>query len=334
MDKIGHAILDNKDQFAAVESLNTGKPLKSCKDVDVDFAGRTFIYYGGWCDKIVGKTYQVNGPFQGYTFKEPVGVVGQIIPWNFPLLMMAWKLGPALAAGCTVVMKPSEMTSLSALKLATYFKDAGLPDGVINLIPGSGSVAGDYLSKSPLVDKIAFTGSTKIGYDIMKESHVHNLKRVTLELGGKSGNIIFEDADLEQAIPQCCEVYFNAGQCCVANTRTFVHQKIYDAFLEKVVEHVKGITVGDPFTKGDNESCKESCSTMGPLISQDQLKTVMKYIQSGISEGAKLLVGGKRIGQKGYFVEPTVFADVQDDMKISVEEIFGPVMSVFKFSSE
>lgn len=191
MDRIGHAILNHKEELGRIESLNTGKPFELCKAVDIDFSGRTFIYYGGWCDKIVGKTYEINGPFQGYTFKEPVGVVGQIIPWNFPLLMMAWKLGPALAAGCTVVMKPSEMTSLSALKLATYFKEAGLPDGVVNFIPGDGAVAGDYLAKSPLVDKVAFTGSTKVGYGIIKESHVTNLKRVTLELGGKSGNIIF-----------------------------------------------------------------------------------------------------------------------------------------------
>ena len=327
MDKIGHLILDHKDELATIESLNTGKPLAVCKKLDIDFAGRCFIYYGGWCDKVTGTTYEINGPYQGMTFREPVGVVAQIIPWNFPLLMLAWKLGPALASGCTVVMKPSEMTSLSALKLASYFKEAGLPDGVVNFVPGEGSVVGDYLSKSPKVDKVAFTGSTKVGLGIMKDSHAENLKRVTLELGGKSGNIIFEDADLDLAVPQACEVFFNAGQCCVANTRTFVHEKIYDEFIQRAVAHAKNIQTGDPF-----DTTIKNC--MGPLISEGQLKTVTKYIETGKSEGATMICGGNRVGDKGYFVEPTIFVDVKDDMKIAKEEIFGPVTCIFKFSSE
>jgi aldehyde dehydrogenase (NAD+) len=239
--------------------------------------------------------------------------------------MAAWKLGPALATGCTVVLKPAEQTPLSALRLGELIMEAGFPNGVVNILPGYGPTAGDALAKHELVDKVAFTGSTEIGMHIMRHAHEKNLKRITLELGGKSPNIIMDDADIDKAIEQNhLGLFFNAGQCCVAGSRTFVHEKIYDEFVHKAVEHAKKIKVGDPLLKDTDQ---------GPQIDKEQQDKILSYIDHGKNDGAKLLVGGKRQGKKGYFVEPTIFSDVQDGMKIAQEEIFGPVMSLFKFKN-
>lgn len=239
--------------------------------------------------------------------------------------MAAWKLGPALATGCTVVMKPAEQTPLTALRLGELIMEAGFPEGVVNMLPGYGPTAGKALSQHKLVDKVAFTGSTEVGYEIMRNSHVHNLKRVTLELGGKSANIIMDDADMDLAIQQSqVGLYLNQGQCCIAGSRLFVHEKIYDEFVKKSVEAAKKRKVGDPFAADTDQ---------GPQVDKDQFNKILNYIEVGKKEGAKLLTGGKRVGSKGYFIEPTVFSDVKDDMTIAKEEIFGPVMSIMKFKN-
>ena len=272
----------------------------------------------------MGDTIPVHGNFFAYTRREPVGVAAQIIPWNFPLLMQAWKLGPALAAGCTVVMKTAEQTPLTALRVGELIKEAGFPDGVVNILSGYGEDIGPYLSTHPGVDKVAFTGSTQVGLQIMRNSSKHNLKRVTLELGGKSPNIICEDADIELALTYAnAGVYNNMGQNCCAGSRVYVHEKIYDEFVEKSAERARKHVVGDPF---------DSKTTQGPQISKKQQEKTLEFIEKGKKEGARLLTGGKRHGDKGYFVEPTVFADVKDDMSIARDEIFGPVMPLFKFS--
>eukprot|EP01027_Heterolobosea_sp_BB2_P006902 GEZU01010340.1.p1 GENE.GEZU01010340.1~~GEZU01010340.1.p1 ORF type:complete len:384 (-),score=167.56 GEZU01010340.1:605-1756(-) len=284
-----------------------------------------YRYYAGWADKLQGKTIPVNGNYFSYTRHEPVGVVGQIIPWNFPLLMQAWKLGPALAAGCTVVMKPAEQTPLTALRVGELIIEAGFPPGVVNILPGYGPTAGQAIARHMDVDKIAFTGSTEVGRLMHKYSQESNLKRVTLELGGKSPNIIFADANLDQAIAAAHSgLFFNMGQCCCAGSRVFVEESIYDKFVEKSVEAARKRKVGDAFAKGVES---------GAQIDQEQFDKILSYIESGKQEGAKLMCGGKRLGDKGFFIEPTVFADVKDDMKIAREEIFGPVMSIIKFKT-
>ncbi len=250
--------------------------------------------------------------------------MGQIIPWNFPLAMVSWKLGPALAAGCTVVMKTAEQTPLTALRICELIKEAGFPDGVVNMVSGFGDI-GAHLARHPNIDKVAFTGSSEVGYEIMRNSHEKNLKRVTLELGGKSANIITKNANLETALNQSTmALFFNAGQCCIAGSRTFVHSSLYDNFVKKTAEKVKAIKVGNPL---------DASTDQGPLVSKEQYDRVMSYIDAGVKEGAKLVTGGKRVGTKGFFIEPTLFADVTDNMKIAKEEIFGPVMSVFKFET-
>ena len=247
----------------------------------------------------------------------------QIIPWNFPLLMQAWKLGPALATGCTVVMKPAEQTPLSALRVGELALEAGFPPGVLNLLPGYGPTAGAALARHMDVDKVAFTGSTEVGHLVMKAAAESNLKRVTLELGGKSPNIIFADADMDKAVEGShFALFFNQGQCCCAGSRTFVEDKAYDEFVEKSVARAKKRTVGNPFDKNTEQ---------GPQVDQEQFTKVMGYIDAGKEGKAKLMTGGNRVGDKGYFIEPTVFADVKDDMKIAQEEIFGPVMSILRF---
>ncbi len=239
--------------------------------------------------------------------------------------MMAWKLGPALATGCTVVMKPAEQTPLTALRIGELIMEAGFPEGVVNLLPGYGPTAGQALAQHPDVDKVAFTGSTEVGYEIMRHSHKNNLKRITLELGGKSANIIMDDADIDLAIAQSqVGLYLNQGQCCIAGSRLFVHEKIYDEFVKRSVEVSKKRKVGDPFGADTDQ---------GPQVDSEQFHKLMNYIDIGKKEGAKLLTGGKRVGNKGWFVEPTVFADVNDEMTIAKEEIFGPVMSILKFKT-
>ena len=321
--KLADLIEKNFDELAALETLDNGKPINDSRTADLPLVLDCYRYYAGWADKIEGKTIPVNGPYFCYTRHEPTGVVGQIIPWNFPLLMQAWKWGPALAAGCTVVLKPAEQTPLSALRVAELAMEAGIPDGVINVVPGFGETAGAPLAEHNDVDKIAFTGSTEVGKLIMQAAGRTNLKRVTLELGGKSPNIVFADANLDAAVEGAFfGLFFNQGQCCCAGSRLFVESHIHDEFVDKLVKRVGKQRVGDPF---------DPKTTQGPQVSQEQCDKVMTYIDSGRAQGAKLLTGGRRVGGKGYFIEPTVFDKVEDDMKIATEEIFGPVMSIISF---
>jgi len=321
--KLADLIEKHADELAQLEALDNGKPYHVARAADLPLTIACYRYYAGWADKLQGKTIPVQGRYFTYTKHEPVGVVGQIIPWNFPLLMQAWKLGPALATGCTVVMKPAEQTPLSALRVGELILEAGFPEGVVNLLPGYGPTAGAAVARHMDIDKVAFTGSTEVGHLIMKAAAETNLKRVTLELGGKSPNIVFADANMDQAIEGAhFALFFNQGQCCCAGSRLFVEEKAYDEFVEKSVARAKKRTVGNPFDKTTEQ---------GPQVDQDQFNKVMGYIESGKQEKAKLLAGGNRVGDKGYFIEPTVFADVQDNMKIAQEEIFGPVMSILKF---
>ena len=311
------------DELAALESLDNGKPLAIAKAADLPLSIACYRYYAGWADKIQGKTIPINGDYFCYTRHEPVGVVGQIIPWNFPLLMQAWKLGPALATGNTVVMKVAEQTPLSALRVGELIVEAGFPPGVVNILPGFGPTAGAAMSSHMDIDKIAFTGSTEVGHLVMKAAAETNLKRVTLELGGKSPNIVFADADIDAAIEGAhFALFFNQGQCCCAGSRLFVEEKIYDEFVERSTERAQRRTVGDPF-HADTEQ--------GPQVDRAQFDKVMGYIESGQKDGARMTTGGGRVGDKGFFIQPTVFADVKDNMKIAEEEIFGPVLSIIKF---
>ena len=311
------------DELARLESLDNGKPLTVARVVDVAATAACYRYFAGWADKVHGKTIPVDGEYFCYTRHEPVGVVGQIIPWNFPMLMQAWKLAPALATGNTVVMKPAEQTPLTALRIGELIVEAGFPEGVVNLLPGYGPTAGAAIANHMDVDKVAFTGSTEVGHLVMEAAAKSNLKRVTLELGGKSPNIIFADTDLDEAVEGAhFGLFFNHGQCCCAGSRVFVEQPIYDRFVEKSGARARTRTVGDPF---------DPHTEQGPQVDEAQFDKVMGYIESGRSEGASLVCGGERVGNRGYFVQPTVFAGVQDDMKIAREEIFGPVMSIIPF---
>jgi aldehyde dehydrogenase (NAD+) len=323
LNKLADLIEKNFDELAALETLDNGKPLNDARTADLPLVIDCYRYYAGWADKIEGKTIPINGPYFCYTRHEPVGVVGQIIPWNFPLLMQAWKLGPALAAGCTVVLKPAEQTPLSALRVGELILEAGFPPGVVNIVPGFGETAGAALASHNDVDKVAFTGSTEVGKLVMKAAANSNLKRVTLELGGKSPNIIFADADLDKAVDGAhFALFFNQGQCCCAGSRLFVESHVHDEFVSRMLKKVKKTKVGDPF---------DAATTQGPQVSQEQFDKVMGYIESGKQCGAKILTGGRRVGDRGYFIEPTVFAGVKDEHKIAQEEIFGPVMSIIPF---
>ncbi len=323
MYKLADLIEQNKDELAKLESLDNGKPLSDSMAADLPLVIDCYRYYAGWADKIEGKTIPINGPYFCYTRHEPVGVVGQIIPWNFPLLMQAWKWGPALATGCTIVLKPAEQTPLSALRVAELAMEAGFPEGVINVVPGYGETAGAAVAEHYDIDKVAFTGSTEVGKLIMQAAARTNLKRVTLELGGKSPNIIFADSDLDAAVEGShFALFFNQGQCCCAGSRLFVEQKVHDEFVEKMVKKVRKTKVGDPF---------DPKTTQGPQVSQEQFDKIMEYINAGKQSGATLATGGGRVGKQGYFVEPTIFTGVKDEMKIACEEIFGPVMSIIPF---
>jgi aldehyde dehydrogenase (NAD+) len=313
----------NLDELAALETLDNGKPIRDSKAADLPLSIACYRYYAGWADKIEGKTIPINGPFFCYTRHEPVGVCGQIIPWNFPLLMQAWKLGPALATGCTVVMKPAEQTPLSALRVGELIQEAGFPAGVVNLLPGYGPTAGQAITRHPDIDKVAFTGSTEVGRLVMEGAAQSNLKRVTLELGGKSPNIVFADADLDAAVEgSYFGLFFNQGQCCCAGSRLFVERSVHERFVERMLEKARGRRVGDPF---------DPATEQGPQVSDEQFEKVMSYIESGRRDGARLLCGGARVGERGYFIEPTVFDGVEDGMRIAQEEIFGPVMSIIPF---
>ena len=323
--RLADLVEKHADELAILESLDNGKLHSIARTVDLPLTIACYRYYAGWADKIQGKTIPVRGDYFCYTRPEPIGVIGQIIPWNFPLLMQAWKLAPALAAGNTVVLKPAEQTPLTALRVGELIVEAGFPRGVVNILPGYGPTAGAALARHMDVDKIAFTGSTEVGHLIMEAAAQSNLKRVALELGGKCANIVFADADMERAIEGAhFALFFNQGQCCTAGSRLFVEEKCYDEFVEKSAARAKCRVVGDPF---------DPATEQGPQIDQAQVDKVMDYIEWGKREGAKLVCGGGRLGDRGYFVQPTVFADVQDAMKIAQEEIFGPVMSIIKFKS-
>jgi len=326
--KLADLLEENLDEFAEIECLDNGKPLKIARVADVPLAVDLFRYMAGWATKIEGNTIPISVPyapgarFLAYTLREPVGVVGQIIPWNFPLLMAAWKLGPALAAGCTVILKPAEQTPLTALRLGELIQEAGIPDGVVNIVPGYGETAGAALAAHPDVDKVAFTGSTEVG-KLIVHAAAGNLKKVSLELGGKSPNVIFADTDLESAIPGAASaIFFNHGQCCCAGSRLYVEKKIFDKVVDGVAEHAGKIKVG---------SGLDDSTDMGPLVSKEQLDRVCGYLESGLSEGAKAVVGGSKVGDKGYFVNPTVLVNTNEDMKVVREEIFGPVVAAIPF---
>ncbi|MDA2301467.1 aldehyde dehydrogenase DhaS [Bacillus cereus] len=323
MYKLADLMEEHKEELAQLETLDNGKPIRETMAADIPLAIEHMRYYAGWATKIVGQTIPVSGDYFNYTRHEAVGVVGQIIPWNFPLLMAMWKMGAALATGCTIVLKPAEQTPLSALYLAELIEEAGFPKGVINIVPGFGESAGQALVNHPLVDKIAFTGSTPVGKQIMRQAS-ETLKRVTLELGGKSPNIILPDADLSRAIPGALSgVMFNQGQVCSAGSRLFVPKKMYDNVMADLVLYSKKLNQG----VGLNPE-----TTIGPLVSEEQQKRVMGYIEKGIEEGAEVLCGGSNPFDQGYFVSPTVFADVNDEMTIAKEEIFGPVISAIPFN--
>ncbi|KAK4304831.1 hypothetical protein Pmani_023235 [Petrolisthes manimaculis] len=321
------ADLMERDQtyLASLETLDNGKPYSNSYMVDVRQSINNLRYFAGWADKIHGLTIPTDGPYFAYTRHEPIGVCGQIIPWNFPLLMQAWKFGPALATGNTIVMKLAEQTPLTGLYVAKLVAEAGFPAGVVNVIPGYGPSAGAAISSHMDVDKVAFTGSTEIGHLIQQAAGSSNLKRVTLELGGKSPNIVFKDADLEYAVEQShFGIFFNQGQCCCAGSRIFVEESVYDEFVERSVERAKVRTVGDPF---------DMKTEQGPQVDGEQMNKILELIDSGKKEGAKMCYGGSRLGEKGYFIEPTVFADVKDHMRFAEEEIFGPVQQIFKFKN-
>ncbi|MBO1625134.1 aldehyde dehydrogenase family protein [Bacillus arachidis] len=320
--KLADLIDENKEELAQLEALDNGKPYKQALEDDIAGTVDHFRYYAGWATKILGQTIPISPEYLNYTRHEPIGVVGQIIPWNFPLLMAAWKLGAALATGCTIVLKPAEQTPLSLLYTAQLFKEAGFPDGVVNFVPGFGGGAGEAIVNHPDINKVAFTGSTVIGKGIMRKA-AETIKHVTLELGGKSPNIILEDADLSKAIPGAFNgIMYNHGQNCSAGSRVFVHRKHYEKVVSELGTMANEVKVGhglDPKIE------------MGPLVSKKQQERVLSYIKSGIEEGAKLVAGGVKEFEKGYFVAPTVFADVTDNMKIAQEEIFGPVVSILPF---
>jgi aldehyde dehydrogenase (NAD+) len=323
INKLADLMEQNLPELAALESLDNGKPLRDSLNADLPLSIKAYRYYAGWCDKTHGKTIPVEGEYFCYTKHEPLGVVGQIIPWNFPLLMTAWKWAPALATGCTIVLKPAEQTPLTALRMAALAQEADIPDGVINVLPGFGPTAGAAITSHMDIDKVAFTGEGSTGQLVMQAAAKSNLKRVSLELGGKSPNVVFADADLDAAVEGAYfGLFFNQGQCCCAGSRLFVEEKIHDAFVEKLVARAKKQRVGDPF---------DMATTQGPQISQEQCDRIMGYIDIGISEGANLLSGGKRVGNKGYFIQPTIFDGVKDNMRIAKEEIFGPVMNILKF---
>eukprot|EP00340_Litonotus_pictus_P011759 CAMPEP_0170536350 /NCGR_PEP_ID=MMETSP0209-20121228/102100_1 /TAXON_ID=665100 ORGANISM="Litonotus pictus, Strain P1" /NCGR_SAMPLE_ID=MMETSP0209 /ASSEMBLY_ACC=CAM_ASM_000301 /LENGTH=594 /DNA_ID=CAMNT_0010837705 /DNA_START=216 /DNA_END=2000 /DNA_ORIENTATION=- len=363
LNRIADLVEKNRDELAGLEALDNGKPKKIAYAADLQMTIDTFRYYAGWADKFTGKLTQHSKMKDSfcYTVNEPVGVVGAIIPWNFPITMASWKIAPCLSMGNTIVVKPAEQTPLSILRLGELALEAGLPEGVLNIVPGYGPTAGAALANHPLVDKVAFTGSSEIGLEIMRNCHASRLKRVTLELGGKSPNIILftgsseigleimrnchasrlkrvtlelggkspniilEDANLDLAVEQASmALFFNNGQCCVAGSRTFVHESIYDEFVKRVTEIAAKQKLGSPF---------DNSTDQGPLVDEGQHNKYQHYVASGIKEGAKLMTGGKVPEGKGFFAQPTVFADVKDEMEIAKEEIFGPVMSILKFKT-
>jgi phenylacetaldehyde dehydrogenase len=328
--KLADLLEENLEEFAELESLDNGKPLKIARAADVPLTVDLFRYMAGWATKLEGNTIPISVPYTpgakylAYTLREPVGVVGQIIPWNFPLLMAAWKLGPALTTGNCVILKPAEQTPLTALRLGELIQEAGFPDGVVNIVPGYGETAGAALAAHPDVDKVAFTGSTEVGKLILQAA-AGNLKKVSLELGGKSPNVVYADADVEAAINGAASaIFFNHGQCCCAGSRLYIEKKIFDKVVDGVAEQAEKIKVGSGF---------EPTTDMGPLVSKEQLDRVCGYLEAGFSEGAKAVTGGSKLGDKGYFVKPTVLVNTNENMKVVKEEIFGPVVTAMPFTN-
>ena len=325
--KLADAIDAHLDELALLETLDNGKPLKMARMADIPGSAEKFRYYAGWATKLNGETISANKPgdWHMYTLREPVGVAGLIVPWNFPLMMAANKIAPALAAGCTVILKPAEQTPLTALRLGELIQEVGFPEGVVNIVTGFGETAGAALTEHPGVDKISFTGSTEVGKLILKAA-TGNLKRVTLELGGKSPIIVFPDADMERAIPAAANgIFFNAGQVCAASSRLYAHQDVFDKLVEGVAKHAEKLKVG-PGTDPDTD--------LGPLVSQEQIERVTGYLKAGKDAGARVVTGGNRLDREGYFVQPTVFTDTNPDMSVVREEIFGPVLSASSFSDD
>jgi aldehyde dehydrogenase (NAD+) len=328
----GHILLkwaellkQHADEIVEIESLDAGKPISATLRQDFPAAVDTLTYYAGWADKISGDVVATRDDALTYTVREPVGVVAAIVPWNFPLMIGMWKLAPALACGCTIVMKPAELTSLSALRIGELALEAGLPPGVFNIVTGPGRVVGDALVNHPDVDKVTFTGSPGVGRGIMKGA-AGNFKRVSLELGGKSANVIFEDANLDAAAKAAAAgIFFNAGQVCSAGSRVLVQEKVHDEVVERIAARAKSLRMGDTLDRG---------TSLGPVISEKQMKSILDYVDIGRKEGADLVTGGEKVGKRGYFISPAVFANVKHEMRISQEEIFGPVVSVIKFKDE
>jgi len=313
------------DEIIEIESLDGGKPISATTRQDFPAAIDTLTYYAGWADKISGDVVPTRDDALTYTVREPVGVVAAIVPWNFPLMIGMWKLAPALACGCTVVMKPAELASLSALRIGELALEAGIPPGVFNIVTGPGRVVGDALVNHPDVDKVTFTGSPGVGRGIMKGA-ASNFKRVSLELGGKSANVIFDDANLDAAAKAAAAgIFFNAGQVCSAGSRVLIQEGAYDEVVERLAERAKSLRMGDLLDRN---------TSLGPVISEKQMKSILDYVDIGQKEGASLVTGGERIGKRGYFISPAVFADVKHEMRVSQEEIFGPVVSVIKFRDE
>ena len=320
--KLADLISANAEELARLETLDNGKPIAETLNVDIPQAAEVFAYYAGWADKIHGETIPATNDHFTYTLREPHGVCGQIIPWNFPLLMAAWKLAPALACGNTVVLKPAEQTPLTALRLAELVAEAGVPPGVVNVVPGYGPTAGAALAAHPGVDKIAFTGSTEVGRLIQKAA-AGNLKSVSLELGGKSPNIVFADADIDAAVQGAIRgIFFTQGEVCCAGSRLFVEEAAHDHFVEALAGFAGALKQGDPL---------DASTQGGAQVSDEQFEKILGYIESGVQAGATLLTGGARQGEKGYFIQPTVFTGVDKNAAIAREEIFGPVVSTFTF---
>ncbi|MCZ4053769.1 aldehyde dehydrogenase family protein [Oxalobacter sp. OxGP1] len=325
LNRLADLLEKNQEELIMLESMNAGKPIASVRRQDMPAAIDTLRYYAGWTDKIIGQVIPARTDALTYTVREPVGVVGAIVPWNFPLMIGIWKIAPALACGCTLVVKPAELTPMTAIRIGELALEAGIPPGVLNIVTGKGSVVGDAMVAHPQIDKITFTGSPKVGRGIMQGAAV-NFKKITLELGGKSANIIFDDADLDSAVRGSASgIFFNAGQVCSAGSRILVHKKIHDEVVDRLIERAKHIRIGD--TASDD-------TIMGPLVSRNQMNTVMDYIDIGKKEGACVAYGGQRVGDKGFYVSPTIFTDVQHEMRISQEEIFGPVASIIPFEDE
>jgi acyl-CoA reductase-like NAD-dependent aldehyde dehydrogenase len=319
---IGDLIEKQADGLARLETLDSGKTITEAARVDVPMAADCFRYFAGWATKLEGATVPARAGLFNYTLREPLGVVGQIIPWNFPILLAAWKLAPALAAGNTVVLKPAEQTPLTALRLAAIAAEAGLPPGVLNVVTGFGPTAGAALVDHPGVDKIAFTGSTAVGQEIMRRAS-GTLKRLTLELGGKSPNVVFADADVDAAARGAMNgIFFNKGEVCTAGSRLFLEEPLHDAFVERLQAQTSRLQQGDPL---------DPKTRLGPQVSEAQMGRVLSYVERGVAEGAKLVCGGDRAPGRGYFVRPTIFDEVRNDMTIAREEIFGPVLSILRF---